>query len=136
MLAASSHRFHDHGDTHPTTNAQRCDASVEILRTKGMDESRQDAGAAGADRMSERDRAAVDVDSLGVDTKLLHDGYRLHRECFVQLEKINLIDIHARRVEGYRDGRYRAHPHDLWIDTSRRIRKNSCKWCRSQRFGF
>ena len=52
---------------------------------------RQDARAARADRMAERDGAAVHVDLRRVEAELADDGQRLRSERFVQLEEIEIV---------------------------------------------
>ena len=49
--------------------------------------------------MTERDRAAVDVDPLGVEPQLADDREALRGEGLVQLDEIELLDADARTLE-------------------------------------
>src|SRR5215207_5174529 len=58
-----------------------------------MEERHEYPRAAGADRVAERDRAAVGVDPLGVDAQLLDHGERLGRERLVELEEVDVSQL-------------------------------------------
>ena len=60
-----------------------------------VEQRRQHARAAGADRVAERDGAAVDVHLRRIDAELAQDGHGLHRERFVQLEEIDVLQVPA-----------------------------------------
>ena len=64
-----------------------------------VDERRQHARAARADRVAERDGAAVDVHARRIDAELAHDRERLRGEGFVQLEEIDLSTRQPRALE-------------------------------------
>src|SRR5439155_26768359 len=68
--ASTVQRFNRHRDAHSAADAQRRDAVPSLLRTQSIDEGRQDARAAGADRMSERHRTAVNIDLRRIETEL------------------------------------------------------------------
>src|SRR5207244_5782853 len=53
-----------HRDPLPATDAERGDAEPGVARAHGVEEGHEDATAARADRMAERDRAAVHVDAV------------------------------------------------------------------------
>src|SRR5688572_188506 len=71
--------------------AERGDAAFEIPLLQGIDQRGQDARAAGADRVAERDGAAIDVHSGRVDPELLDHREQLDREGFVDLEEIHIV---------------------------------------------
>ena len=52
--------------------------------------SQRGRGAGAAQWMAERDRAAVDVQSIGIDGKFAQDREHLRRECLVQLDEVEL----------------------------------------------
>src|SRR6266550_2118308 len=57
---------------------------------------RQDTRSARSDRMSERDRAAVDVDALPIPAELFAVSDGLRCECFVGLDQIVVADLGPR----------------------------------------
>ena len=67
-------------------------------RLQRVHQRRQDACAAGADRMSQRDRAAVDVDFRGIELELADDGQRLRGEGFVQLDEVEVVERRGPRA--------------------------------------
>src|SRR5262249_13980757 len=66
--------LYDHGDPHPPTDAQRSDAVASLSCPQRIEERREHARAAGANRMTERDRSAVDVHLRGVEPELSRHG--------------------------------------------------------------
>ena len=75
----------------------------------------ENARAAGADRMAESNRAAVDVHLRGIEFELFHDGDGLYGKRFVQFDK---IDVGAGSIRSLRqqfpNGFHRSH-HDSSI---------------------
>src|SRR3954453_18267207 len=61
--------------------------------------------------MAHRDRAAVDIDLVGVDAELVPAIQHLHRESFVQLPQADVVDGQAITLEQARHGEYRADAH-------------------------
>jgi len=49
--------------------------------------------------MSERDCAAVDVETIGIDRQLAKYGQHLRRECLVQLDEVDLIQCQSCALE-------------------------------------
>src|ERR1700730_2262241 len=58
-----------------------------------VEKSHQDARAAGADRMPDRDGAAIDVDQLGVDLQHARAGYRYGGKGLVDLHESQLFRV-------------------------------------------
>src|ERR1700722_17168016 len=69
-------------------------------------------GAAAAERVPDRDRAAVDVQRLGVGVELGQPGQRHRRERLVDLERADLVDPQPALGQGLRGGRDRRGQHD------------------------
>ena len=57
-----------------------------------MDEGSHDSRAAAAERMSQRDGAAIDIEFIQIDAQLASAREHLGRECFVKLDKVDLLD--------------------------------------------
>src|SRR5580700_8662326 len=62
-----SPRFDQHGAALPTTDAFGGDAALLAKPLHGVDQMQHDAIAAGADRMADADRAAVDIEPVARD---------------------------------------------------------------------
>src|SRR6201996_7689751 len=69
-------------------------------------------GAAATERVTERDRAAVGVQHLGVGTGLGQPGQRDRGERLVDLEGADLVDGQAAALQGLGRGVYRRGQHD------------------------
>src|SRR5258706_8007034 len=85
--------FHRHRDGVAAAEAKGDDAALRVAANHFVDQRREDAGAAGADGMAERNGAAVHVDARGIDAELAHHGDGLYREGLVQLVEINLVGL-------------------------------------------
>src|SRR5258708_29390030 len=66
-----------------------------------------------SERMAERDRAAVHVDTLLVHTELPHHRESLRAERLVQLDEIDLVEGQSGQLQRLRNRRHRTHAHDL-----------------------
>ena len=96
-----------HGDAHPAADAQRRQSLLRIAARHFVQQRDQHARARGADRMADRDRAAVDVDDVGVPAEVLVDRQRLRGESLVGLDEFEVFDLPAgflQRLARGRDG--------------------------------
>ena len=73
--------------------ARRCRGAAAALQR--VQQRRQHARAARADRVAERDGAAVDVHPCRIDAELVDHRDRLHRERFVDLEEVDVGQLPA-----------------------------------------
>ncbi len=69
--------------------------------------------------MADRDRAAIDVDPLGIPAELLADGERLRGERFVGLDQVEILELPAGLGQRLAAGGDRADAHDRGIDAGR-----------------
>ena len=60
-----------------------------------MEEGDHEPRAAHSERVAERDRTAVHVHALGVESQLPDDGQGLRRERLVQLDQVEIGDLEA-----------------------------------------
>ena len=58
-----------------------------------MEERRENARAAGADRVTQRDGASIHVHLCGIDSEFPQHGDGLNRERFVQFKQIHFTDV-------------------------------------------
>src|SRR6185437_16597710 len=107
----------DRGDALPAADAHRVErvpAAGALELVQRLDD--QD-GAGGADRVAERDPAAVRVDALGGQVQFPGHGQCLGGEGLVDLEHVDLVDLEAGAVEHLARRGYRAHAHDPRLDS-------------------
>src|SRR5260221_3876944 len=81
VFRAPSEAFHHHGHALAAADAQRGEAEALAARPQRVEERHQDAGAAGADRVTEGDGAAENVDLSRVEPEFAQDGEALGRAC-------------------------------------------------------
>src|SRR6266478_5717754 len=74
------------GDAHAAADAQGGEPLAGAAPLHLVEQGHQDAGARRADRVAERDGAAIDVDLRGVPAELLVDGAGLGGEGLVGLD--------------------------------------------------
>src|SRR5688500_4042604 len=71
------------GDAHAAADAERGEALLRVAALHLVEQGGQHPRAAGADRVADGDRAAVDVDLVGGPAELLADRERLGGERLV-----------------------------------------------------
>src|SRR5215468_11371667 len=82
-----------HRDAHASPDAEGGEAFLGVALLHLVEQRHKDAGAGGADRMAEGDRAAVDVDLVGIPAEVLVDGAGLRRERLVRLDQVEVADV-------------------------------------------
>src|SRR5262249_35089906 len=86
-------------DALTAADARRAHAVARLGAAQLVSEVRCDASAARAERMAERDRAAVRVALLHREAELLLNGEPLRSECLIDVEEIDLILGQAGAIE-------------------------------------
>src|SRR5690606_38915055 len=79
-----------------------------------------EAGSGGAERVTERNGPAVDVDPIGIEIELLNARHGLRGEGFVELTHVHVIGGEAGAGKGALRGRHRTEAHGVWLDASDR----------------
>ena len=82
--------FHRHCYRVPAAEAKTGDAAFRTATLHFVQQGGQNPPAGIADSVSHRDRAAVDVDEIRIDTELFHDAQSLYGKRFVKLEKLDI----------------------------------------------
>src|SRR5215208_2028554 len=99
------------GGAHAAADAHRAD-DVLGAAALALDEGVADhAGAAHAVGVADRDRAAVDVERVVRDAELVAAVEHLHRERFVQLPQIDVVDRQAVALQQARDREHGTDTH-------------------------
>src|SRR5262249_10613052 len=95
FFSFSSLSFDGEGNPHSAPYAKRGEAAPRVALLHFVEKGDQHARAGGADRMTERDGAAVHVHLLRVPTHLAVDRDRLRGEGLVDLEEIEVLRLPA-----------------------------------------
>src|SRR5450755_810643 len=80
-----------HRNALTAADAQRDEPELVVAALHLVEDLRRDRGAGGGDRVPERDRAAVRVDLVGVETEPVDDGEGLGGERLVELDHADLV---------------------------------------------
>src|SRR3954467_11257883 len=88
-----------HRDAHAAADAERGETLLGIAPLHLVEERDQHARAGRADRMADRDRAAVDVDPGRIPAEILVDGASLRRESLIRLDEVEILDLPAGLLE-------------------------------------
>src|SRR3954452_15493428 len=85
--------LHAHRDAHPATDTECGEALLGVALLHFEEQRCEHARAGRADRMADRDGAAVHVDLRSVPTEILVHGAGLRRKGLVRLDEIEIADI-------------------------------------------
>src|SRR6478609_8503682 len=88
--------FEDRRQALAYADAERGDAARGAGASHLVDQRRGQAGAAATKRVTDRNRAAVDVQFCVVDAQLALAGEGLRGECLVQLEQVDAVERQVR----------------------------------------
>ena len=91
---------------HMVASPYRPSASLEL-----MDERRHETPATHAQRVAQRDRAAVDIDPFHVQAELPDARDALARERLVELDQVKVLTLSSARSSARARGRDRAEAH-------------------------
>src|SRR5213080_4584775 len=94
-----------------------------------------DAGAGRRQRVTDRDRAAIDVGFGAVEPQLFLDREVLRCERFVHLDQVHLFQLHPGLLERFAGRRRRPDPHVLGLDPYHRPRDEPAEGLEAVRFG-
>src|SRR5215510_1693703 len=83
--------FDQHAHRISAAQAEGCDAAFGAGALHLMEQRREDACAAAADRVAQRDAAAADVELFFGDSQLRDVRQNLCRERLVQFEEIDIL---------------------------------------------
>ena len=90
-----------------------------------VNQSAQNHGAGGTQRVTHGDGAAIDVDLLVRHFHLFHEAHHHGGKGFVDFKQINLPDRHAGLGQGLARGRHGAGQHDGRVGTAQGRRHNA-----------
>src|SRR5205807_3430193 len=84
-----------HCNTHATADAECGESLLGVALLHFVQQRHKDAGARRTDRVTDRDRTAVDVDLGGIPAEVLVDGTGLRRKRFVGFDEIKVGGLPA-----------------------------------------
>src|SRR6478736_3325353 len=99
IVSPPSDPFDGHRDRTAATEAERGEAEPAVAPDQFVGERRDDPGATRPDRVTERDRAAVDVDLVPIEPQGTPVGEGLGGERLVDLDQVEGLDRHLDPVE-------------------------------------
>src|SRR5258705_13480862 len=114
------HPFEYTRSTHTAANAHADEAIARLLALHLIQQRGGQLGAGAAERMSQRDGAAADVEPIRIDRQLLQARKHLRGERFVQLDEIDLIQRQPGELQYLADRRYRPNAESFGLDAGRR----------------
>src|SRR5689334_10359860 len=90
---AASEPLDDGGNAHASTDAERGEAVALVAAFELVDQGAEEHRSGGAEGVTHRDRAAVDVDDLGREVEVAHEAHDHGGEGFVHLEQVDVADL-------------------------------------------
>ena len=88
-----SNQLHGHRRRFTAADAKRCDATLQAKLSQGSQESNDDSRATGANGVTKRAGAAVDIDDFMREFEFRHRGHGHSGERFIDLPQIDVIDF-------------------------------------------
>src|SRR5579884_2926758 len=113
---ASLEPLDDGGDALAAADAEGGEAEPLVEHFQVVDEVGDEAAAAGAERVAQRDGAAVGIELTLVNAELADDGDALRGEGLVQLDHVNVRKLQAGAGQRLADGGDGADAHHLRAD--------------------
>src|SRR5688572_9361439 len=89
---------------HAAADAHRDHAVAAAAPFQLAQDGRRQLRPRAAQRVAERDGAAVDVDAFGVEPERLDDGEALRGERLVELDDVDVLKLEAGHLQDLRDG--------------------------------
>src|SRR3954453_13750327 len=113
-MEGNLHPFEREGDSLADADAHGRQRELTAVPLQLLGGGEREAGTRHAERMAERDRAAVGVHLLGIvrEAELTEDGKTLSGECLVQLDHVEIADLETEPPHQFLRGGRRANPHD------------------------
>jgi len=109
----------------PAAQAERRNALMHVAPDHLVQQRGEDARSGGADRMSERNRAAVHIDLAEVESQLPGDGNGSNRERFIDLVQVDVVVLPTCFLPELANGFYRSHHHPGRIEPAGGLRYDS-----------
>src|ERR1700678_733722 len=108
--------FDDAGNTLSAPHAGGDNPVFFIQTFHIVDQLYGQLAAGAAERMAQCNRAAIDIDDIRIELQLPDDSQGLRRKGFIQLDQVNLAEVHSCLTQDPGNGFDRADPHDPGMD--------------------
>jgi hypothetical protein len=96
IIADDGSSLHSHGDAHASADAEAGDAAGVAFVFHEVEQGDEDTGTAGADGMTEGDRAAALIEFVGIERELAGTSEGLHGEGFVDFDGLHFLKFPTR----------------------------------------
>src|SRR3954468_12293159 len=117
--------FDQECDALPAADARGGNTVAQAGAAQFTREGDREADAGRTQRMTDRDRAAVDVELVLVEVERTRTSHDLRAECFVDLEAVDLGQFQARALQHGMNRRHRADAHDFGRHAGRGARNQA-----------
>src|SRR5688572_20799330 len=107
VISACLHSLENSRRAHAATDAHRHQAIARVAPPHFVEHRSGQLRAGAAERVAERDRAAVHVQASGIDRQLAQAREHLRRESLVELHQIHLLEREAGELQRLADGGHR-----------------------------
>src|SRR5438477_12725477 len=115
----------DRRDPLTAADAERREPVLALSLAELGDERERETRTRRAQRMAERDRAAVHVRLLAIEAELFLDGEVLRRERFVDLDEIHVLDLETGALQRLPARRCGADAHDVRVHAAHAARDDA-----------
>src|SRR5579871_36915 len=85
-----------------------------------------------AERMTQCNSAAVDVDNIGIDTQFPYHRQRLRSKGFIQFHQVDITQTHACLTQDLRHCFYGTDAHDPWMHAGAGAGYQSREWFQAE----
>ena len=128
--------FYDASRTLAAADAERSETIFAADFFQAVEQGYEDTSAGCANRMTEGDSTAMDVDFAHVKAEFTAAVYSLSCESFVSFDEVEVFDFEACFSQRFAGRRNRAGTHDSGINTSRCIAYDFSHRFEAEFFGF
>src|SRR6185503_17080261 len=125
--------FQNSRGAHTTADTHRHHSISPVAALQLAQDARSQLRARATERMAQRDRAAVDVDLIRIQSQRLDDSERLRGKRFVQLDHIDIVERQSREFQSLRNREHWSNAHLFRRAACSRVSNKARQRLRAQR---
>src|SRR5262249_29131888 len=107
-----------------SAEAKSCDSAMNVPADHFINQSDQHTRTACSDGMPQRNRAAIDIDTIHVESEFADHAERLHGKRLVQFIEVDIRILPSGLLPNLLYGRYWSHHDPFRIDTAGCLRND------------